>query len=59
MVFNRLLRYVYLLNTLCNAAHLNFSKSDIRALLEPGCWRNVPYNMVVAVKVTTEISTNY
>ena len=46
MVFNRLLRYVYLLNTLYNAAHLKFSQSDIKELLESECWRNVPYNIV-------------
>lgn len=37
MVFDRLLRYAHLLNALHNAAHLNFSKSNIRALLEPEC----------------------
>ncbi len=46
MVFDSLLRYAYLLNSLHNAAYPEFSEDDIKGLPEPECWRNVSYNIV-------------
>jgi hypothetical protein len=46
MVFNRLLRYVYLLDTLHNAAYPKLPKGDIRGLLESEYHHNLFDNVV-------------
>ncbi len=46
MVFNRLLRYVYLLDTLYNAAYPKLLKDDIRGLVESEYRHNLFDNVV-------------
>jgi hypothetical protein len=46
MVFDRLLRYVYLLDALHNAAYPELPKGGIRGLLEPEYRHNLFDNVV-------------
>ena len=46
MVFNRLLRYVYLLDALHNAAYHKLPKGDIRGFLESEYRHNLFDNVV-------------
>ena len=46
MVFDSLLRYAHLLNTLHNAVYPEFSEDDLKGLPEPGYCRNGFCNIV-------------
>ncbi len=58
MVFNLLLCYVYLLDTLYYAAHLKFSKSDIKELLESECWAKCAVNMIYDTHKQNDLATS-
>lgn len=46
MVFDSMLRYTHLLNTLHNEACPEFPEDDLNGLPESECWRNVSYNII-------------